>query len=234
MNTIFLLFFPRIKERVSFTNYHNISLFLTKYIYFKDYFNNSSASKNLALVNYGLGIKANNYFPEIFTDEEDAKEIKEFMEKNKLNEHKYICIVPLGNYVVSGEKYSAMLNVKKILQYIENKYSKYKIVFLGGKSDKEKIEKIFKNKNYAKTCDLKVEFNVRPTYLLCKKSALVIAPDGGPMHIAETAKANLLAFFLLGYTYPKYQGPLNKNSKIISQKAPLKEITKEIDRFLLQ
>ena len=209
MNSFFLLFLPGIRERVSFCNFHKLSLFLTKNIFLEDFYNRHLTLENLEIVNKGLGINSRDNTPEIATDSNDEKNADSFIKKNKLK--KYICICPGASHRAKQwpiEKFDIL--IKGIIK----KYPKYKILLIGGGEDRPVIDYLAKNEK----CISLVDANLREVYLLFKKSSLIITHEGGTMHIAGVSNTKLIV--LVGYTYPvmKHQKPLGKNLIILYHK----------------
>jgi ADP-heptose:LPS heptosyltransferase len=182
LNIFFLLWIPRIPKRVSYFNTTGGKPFLTHPIEFKQL--EHTINFDADLVAKGLGFKIKNYWPEIITDREDAQNVKKFLLKNNLTQ--FICICP-----------GATKEIKKwpkdrfngLIKRLNKKYPDLKIVVCGGGDERDLIMDLSKNKN----CIPLIDFNLRLLALLFRKSQLVIANDGGPMHLAWVSGAKLIA-----------------------------------------
>ena len=220
LNIFLFMFLPRIKYKIGFYKSP-----ISKY--FLDFYYKSIESKHetflvIDLLNKGLNLKCVTYWPEIDIDSKDKERLKHLIKEYSLK--KFICINPDASL---EQKQWGLENFDELIKFLSEKYPKYKIILVG--SDEKKINLLVK-KN-PKVISL-VKENLRIVYLLFKKSSLVIAPDGGPMHIAWTAKTNLIAII------PKYLNlnnisPLGKKSKVIHKeinKITVEEVKKEIKR----
>ena len=186
MNSFFLLYLGRVKNRISHVEYHPIiKTFLTKPLIFGK--QDSIFKDNKDLLQKGLGIKEKNKWPEIITDKDDEKEVNSFLNKNNLK--KYICVCP-----VAGLAYKQwdLKNFKDILIWFNKNYKNHKILLLGIAKDKGIIENLA---SYAKNSISSYNYNIRQMVLLFNKSQLVIAHDGGPMHSAWLTGSKTLALY---------------------------------------
>lgn len=191
MNSFFLLWLPGIKKRIGKIDNHKkkymqiiISLLLTIPIKIGYYLtNNHLIKENLEIINKGLNLNLRDYWPEIVIDKKDVKDIENFIKKNK--SQKYICLCP-----VARVKYKQwdLNNWKKLISQLEK--NKIKLFLLGVKKDKKTLKKLSKNN---KNCKIVIDFDLRKMSVLFKKSSLVIAQDGGPMHISWVSGARTLA-----------------------------------------
>ena len=206
INIFFLLNLARVKYKIGFYNRY-FSKFFLDYAYKKDRENKHVTFQRIDLINNALNLNSKNYWPEIATDKADKKKAGELIEKNKLK--KFICIVPDASLEV---KQWPLERFDEIIKYLRAHYNKYKIVLIG--ADKEKVEWLYKrNPTIIAPDEL---LNLRVSYLLFKRSDLVIAHDGGPMHMAWTSKANLIAL-MPKHLNLNYYGPLGRNVKILSE-----------------
>ena len=222
LNIFLFMFLSRIKYKIGF--YKSI---ISKY--FLNFYYKSIESKHetflvIDILNKSLNLKCSSYWPEIIVDKKDKTNFKKFLKKNKIQ--KFICINPDASLQT---KQWDLKNFDALIKFFGERYPKYKIILVG--SDKEKIN--FLVKKNPKVISL-VKKNLRIVYLLFKKSSLVIAPDGGPMHIAWTAKTNLIAL-IPRYLNLKNIKPLGRKSKIIYKKMDkitVEEVQKEIKKIL--
>ena len=219
-NIIFFLRLANVKYKIGFYNKYFSKLFLN-YAYKKDRLNKHVTFQRTDLINKALGLSSMDYWPDIATDSEDKKTADEFIRKNKLK--KFVIMVPDASLEY---KQWPLERFDIIIKYIKENYPKYKIVLLG--SDKEKINWL-KNKNSDVVIPSEL-LNLRITYLLFKRSELVVAHDGGPMHLAWAGRSNLIAL-MPKHLNIKYYGPLAKNSIVISDN--IKNIgTEEVERHI--
>ncbi len=202
INIILFLWLPRIKKRAGYFNLNGGIAFLTNPFLYRKI--EHTTKYDMDLVGKALGIKPENYFPEIVTDKKDKEKINKFIREHKLK--KYICICPGAT---NKSKQWNQYKFDKLIKQISKKYPKHKIILIGGKED-EKLINWLNNKN--KKCLKLINFNLRLLSLLFKKSQLVIANDGGPMHIAWVSEANLIALWgLKGYHQLTLMRPLKKS-----------------------
>jgi len=221
ITAFFFLWLARVKYRIGFYNNNLAKLFL--HYPQKKQRSKPAAWNRIDLINKGLGLTSKNYWPDIAVDSLDKKNVDDIIRKNKLN--KFICLLPFAAF----EK--KQLNKDKweeITQYLLKNYKDHKIIILGTKI-KKIDEFVRKNPGVIKL----VPLNLRELYLLFQKSRLVIAHDGGPMHLAWAGNSNLIGI-VADYINADFI-PLGENSKMI--KTDLKElgfesIKKEIDYFL--
>jgi len=230
-NIFFLLYLAKVKYKIGFYN-RKLSKLLLDYAYQKDRKMKHVTFQRIDLINKALNLNAKNYWPEIATDNEDEKSTTEFIKKNKLN--KYTCILPDASI---EERQWPLERWNKIIKYLHENYPKYKILILG--LDMKKISSLLEKNPHIIYPENPL--NLRELYLILKKSSLVISQDSGPMHLAWTAKANLIAL-ISGYIYrPKdlnklnYLHPLGKNAHTIYKdmdKITLQEVKEKIDFIL--
>jgi len=215
LNTIFLLWLSGIKNRISRTDAHPIiSIFLTNPISLnkKDHI----IKQNAQIIEKGLNINFENWNPEIKIDKEDIFSVNNFIKKNKLK--KYICIYPIVNLKY---KQWSLNNFERLIKWLR-KYN-LKILLFGTKKDEKMINHL---KKYNKNCLSIINFNLRQMPLLFKKSSLVIAQDGGPMHIAGASNSRLIAL-IPNFSDITYKiDPLGKNTVIIRDSDRIKVFTK--------
>ena len=204
-NIFLLLFLGRVKKRIGF--YHQkIGKIFLDYGEEKthwDKFKRHCTMARLDLINRALGLNSTNNWPEIATDEEDQKLLEELIEKNKLK--RFICIVPDAR----EDKQWPLEKFDEFIKKFEKKYPEKQIVILG--ADEEQIN--FLVKRNPKSIPL-IKENLRVLYLLFQKSDLVIAHDGGPVHISWVGKSRTLD--LIEKRLPlKWIQPLGENSRYI-------------------
>lgn len=230
-NIFFFLTLAKVKYKIGFYN-RKFSKVLLDYAYQKNRKDKHVTFQRIDLMNKALKLNAKNYWPEIATDKEDEKTAQSFLKKHRLKE--YICILPDASI---EERQWPLKNWDKVIKYINKKYPKYKILLLG--TDKKKRAYLIERN--ASLVFPENPFNLRILYIVLKKSQLVLAQDGGPMHLAWVAKAKLIAL-ISGYKHRSkrlsklnYLRPLGKNVYLIYKdmnEITLSEVQEKIDTLL--
>ncbi|MAG26903.1 hypothetical protein CMI47_15295 [Candidatus Pacearchaeota archaeon] len=224
---VFLLFYlGNVKYKIGFYN-RKLSKFFLHYAYKKDRKGMHSTVHRIDLLNKALGLSSKNYWPEIATDPSDLDLYKQIAKKNKLK--KYIVINPDASL---EKKQWSLDKFDQLIKHLKKSYPNYKILLAG--SDDKKISYLVKKNP---SCIPMINENLRVLYLVLKNSSLVIAQDGGPMHLAWVSKANLIAL-LSGYLGIEYTKPLGKNSTFLVSKKDstdsisLSELKNLVHKFL--
>ena len=230
-NIFFLLTMPKVKYKVGFYN-RSFSKYFLNYAYKKDRKRKHVTSQRIDLMNKALKLNSKDYWPEIATDKEDEIITNKFIKTNQLK--KFICILPDAS---TKEKQWPLEKWDKLIRYIKEKYPTYRVLLLG--TDQDKIS--FLLKRNPRTLTPSKPLNLRSVYLLFKKSSLIISHDSGPMHLAWTSKAKLIAL-ISGYKHRSkdlsklnYVKPLGKNSITIykdMKDIDIKEVRNKIDELL--
>jgi heptosyltransferase II len=184
MNIIFLLWLPGIRKRVSYFNASGGKSFLTNPIKYERL--EHTIKFDADLVAKGLDFKIKNYWPEIITDKSDENSVNKFLKENGLK--KYICICPGATNL--GKQWPVE-RFDALIKRLNTKLRDHVIILCGASSDSKIIDYLSKNKN---TLPL-MNFNLRLLSLLFKKSQMVIANDGGALHIAWVSGAKVLALW---------------------------------------
>ena len=207
-NIFFLMFLSGVKYRIGFYSQYYGKFFLNYSKTKKDYKNKKRhcVFQRLDLINNGLGLNRKNYWPEIWTDKEDERYTNELMKKHILKKKQFICIVPDASM---EKKAWPIKKFDKLIKALRKKYPKQKIILLG--TDSTKLE--FLKKSNPHTIML-IREPLRTVYCLFRKSSLVIAHDGGAMHIAWVGYTPTLGL-IEKYLPLKYIEPLGKNSHYI-------------------
>ncbi len=226
INIFSLLWLAGIKKRIGYYNLTGGKAFLTNPIKLKK--QKHTIKIDLDLVKEGLNLGKVNYYPEIITDKEDEKAVSRFIKEKDLKN--FICIVPGAKTRAKDRKWPEE-NFTELVKNFSKKYPNYKILLIGGSEDKTLIDNLTLNKN----CLPIINFNLRELSIIFKKSKMVIANDGGPMHIAWVSGAELI--FLWGSVNPITMRAL-KNSVIIMDKnhdiskISLERVEKEINKII--
>lgn len=224
LNTFFLLYLGNVKYKIGF--YDGLfTRFLSGYFESKD-INNHETMNMLKILNNGLGINAENNWPDIAVDSNDIKEAEDFIKQNKLR--KFICIVPDSG---TPSRQWPLEEFDKVIKYIKENYPCYKIVLSG--VDEEKMGWLMeRNPGMIKLGKV----NIRMIYPFLKKSSLTISLDTGTAHIAWAGRTNLITI-LMKASIPekKNTAPLNKNSRIVlesEEKIKAEKVIEAVDFFL--
>jgi len=219
---MFFMYFSKIKIRTGYFSFNGGRPFLTHPIEYKTEIHSSISE--LELVKKALGIKINDYSQEIITDKNDVEELNNFLKKHDIK--KFICIVPDASF---EKKQWALEKFDKLIKFLNKKYPLYKIIIVG--SDDNKISWLVKRNP---SCISLIKGNLRVNYLLFKKSSLVIAHDGAPMHLSWIADANLIAL-IPKHMNLKHIGPSGQKSHVIYKEMKdisVEDVEKEISKIL--
>ncbi|MBU0761302.1 MAG: hypothetical protein KJ600_05655 [Nanoarchaeota archaeon] len=230
MTLFFFLYLGRIKKRVAYYDhpFNKSKRFLTDALPYKNNITIHASINDLNLVNFALNMDNKDNWPDIVTDKEDVNNLKAFVNQDSNMLKPFICIVPDAS---SERKQWSLNKFNNIIKYIRGGYPEYDIFLVG--SNAKKINYLWKRNRGAIRC---INQSLRMVYLLFKRSNLIIAPDGGPMHLAWAAKTKLIAL-IPKYLSLEHMGPLNKNSHVIySEISEIKtdEIKKLIDNILIR
>ena len=225
-NIFFLLFLGGVKYNIGFYTNKLSKLFLD-YAHLKDF--KGHASNNMVeMMNEGLRINSKNLWPEIAVSKHDIKEIKKFIKENKISKSISLCVDSSHKL-----KQWPLDRFDEIIKYLHKNYPAYKILLLS--IDKNKIYYLIKKNPF---CIPLLNQNLRFIFLLFKMNKLVIAPDGGMMHLAWVSKTNLIAFIPPSIALEHFEQikPLGKNAKIIFKELKnikTDEIKNLIDKILI-
>lgn len=224
-NIFFLLFLAGVKKRVGMFNRDFSRIFLYSGIKKDRSLGNHCIFLRLRLMNEVLGIKTNNYWPSIITTKEDEKVLNNLLKENKIQKGKYIVLIPDASY---PEKQWPFDEWNKLIKYLLKNYPLYKIVITGG--DLKKLGWFSRNGSI-----ILLKADLRAAYLLLKNSSLVIAQDGGPMHMAWASKSKIIAIIAEGRIPVHYFQPLGKNAYTLAanvKKLKAEEVIPHVDKFL--
>jgi len=204
----------KIKKKIGFIE-HNLSRWLLDFSMIRD--KNLHESKLiLELLNKSLKINAKNPFPDIQTDKDDFLELKKLETQDSLK--KIICICPDAS---DEKKQWPLDNFVELIKYLHIRHPHHKIILIG--ADSKKINYLVENNNF---CLQLIKKNLRLSYLLFKRSSMVISLDGGAAHIAGASGAR--TFVLIpGYLRPDHVKPLGKSVEIIFTPEDIKDIDLE-------
>lgn len=225
-NLFFLLFLAGVKLRAGMYNRKAWRIFLHDGIKKDRSPGNHCIFLRLRLMKEVLGIKTKNYWPSIVTTKEDELSISNTLKENSLKKGKYIVLIPDASY---PEKQWPFEEWNKLIRYILKNYPDKKIVITG--ADMEKLS-WFKKRNKS---IILLKTYLRAAYLLLKYSSLVIAQDGGPMHMAWASKAKVIAIIAAGRIPVHYFQPLGKNADTMAsyvKKLKYEEVIPHVEKAL--
>lgn len=185
--SFFLLWLSGIKRRIGKAdNYHNkflnwlTSIFQTEPIITNYYTNTRHITRENLFILNSLKLNINKNFPEIFVTKDDESRINNFIQEKGIKD--YIAIFPLTD---APSKQWPINYFEEILKWLRQ--FNYDIVLVGTRKHQEDLEKMAK---FNSKCRVATNFNLRELFVLFKKSKMLLAQDGGPFHIAWTAKTN--------------------------------------------
>lgn len=163
-----------------------------------------------------IGIKNPEEIKEVFVSSRGEKKAEEFLRQNNISQNHLL----IGISLTAGNKVKEWGddNFKELAKQLVEKYNA-KIIFLGAKSDEERIDKaIFdldKN-NFLKAID----FSLEDLPSLIKRLKLLIAVDTGPIYIAHALKIPLID--IIGPVDPTEQPPEDEASVLVRPPAHIK------------
>ena len=162
-------------------------------------------------------INTNNYHSEISFDDEEIKNVEEFLADNNFDENKYL----VGLHVGAG-KLPNRWSLQKYKSLMNRLNSDYSINFYltGSKTDKDEI-------NYlANELDFKIGLFInRPipeVAALISKSDLFISNDTGIMHVSGTTDTPQISIF--GPTNPFHWAPIGSNKYFIRKSELIEDV----------
>lgn len=160
-----------------------------------------------------LGCSIEDRCYEFFLSEEDKKFAEDFWDKKGFKRGEWIvCLNPGGNWVPKrwpGDNFVQLAD-RLIREY------QAKIIFSGSKDDILLIKEItlmMEQKEFIVSAGYT---NLKQAAAIFKKAHLMVSADSGPLHIAASVGANVLALF--GPTSPVITGPIGKGKIIVLQK----------------
>lgn len=202
-NIFFLLFFGNIKYKIGFyTNFFS-KLFLD-FSKYKDFKGPASLSM-VKMLNEALETNYSDIWPKIDADNKDRKELAVFLKKYNVKKSISICVDASNE-----SKQLPLEEYDKFIKKIHENFPKHKIFLIG---INEKILSNLWEKN--KHCTKLFKRDLRFIFLFFERNNLVVAPDGGLMHLAWAAKSNLIA--LIPPNILEDTRPLGQNSYIIKK-----------------
>jgi heptosyltransferase-1 len=159
-----------------------------------------------------LGIKVNSIPPLLVPEasEEEKEKVSDFIEKNNLNSSKIVVFhIGAGNIFRDWGK-DNLIELTKML----SQRSEIRIVLVGATKDQKRAKQIIK-KSDAPLFSLVGELGLKELRELINRSDLFVGPDSGPMHLAASTDAPIVAYF--GPTLPAHFRPWKADSLIIEK-----------------
>ncbi len=150
----------------------------------------------------GIKVQTEDEKTEIFLSEKDELFAQEFAEKNKLSP-KTIGLVPGGaknpGQELDLKRWPVEHFITLIKLLLKNQPNSNLILF-GGPGDKEVSERIHsalqeQKINTKNIIDIIGKTSLHETAALMRKCQIIVTPDSGPLHIAATGQAKVVALF---------------------------------------
>lgn len=196
---------------------YNISFVVSKYQEGFDYSIPNPGNMHMAVKNFELlklvdVKKPDRLETDIFPGREDEAWADMFLESQGVTAFDTLVgISPGGGWFLNWWPWEKYAQLGKMLA----KYDKsIKLVLVGGKAEKEVIEKI-KSNSACDFIDASGKTTLQQLSALYGRMRLVVCNDGGTMHIATTAKAPLVALF---GPSPDWFYPVGNDNIIIHKK----------------
>ena len=202
MNILFYLFLGNVKNRISYYNLNGGKAFLTHPIFYDKKMN--FCSENMVMLNKALGLDMKDFYPRIATDNNDKKDVNQYIKDNGLGNFIVVC----PGATAKSKKWSSV-KFKKFVEMFSKKHPEYKIVVSSGPGDEELVRYVCGNN---KNCIPQIGYNLRKIGLFLKKAKAVIANDGGVRELAWMAGGKVIG--LAGPLDLEIHAPLG-DSKVI-------------------
>jgi len=159
------------------------------------------------------GLKVEDRYPEFFVNEEDAKFVEDFLNKNLIKKEDFLVAINTGgNWQPKrwSKEYWAILADRLIGDF------KAKVMITGSQNDLP-LAKEIKGLMMAKPIIASGIFSLKHFGALTRRADLFITADSGPLHIANAAGCKRI-IALFGPTHPSITGPYpQKNVTILSK-----------------
>lgn len=198
-----------IKERIGY-NYKNRGRFLTKKIGLTGYSQKHIAEYYNDLL-FFLGIEPKFKNLELYVNEKDKCSVNELLAKNGINNTDFLVgVIPGGGKSWGKDAFLKHWQTDKFSalgdKIVEN--YKAKIIILGDSSEADIALKLKSQMNH-ETVDLSGKTSLGELAALLERMSLVIANDGGPLHMAVALGRKTVSFF--GPVDPNVYGPYPPN-----------------------
>lgn len=231
LNSLFLLYIPKIKTRVGYYNINGGKPFLTHPILYSKIVH--GLKEDMELLEKAFNIKIKKVMPELSYDREDKKKTESFLKENGIS--KYIMVVP--GTTVENKRWP-IPKVAEFIRRFHEKYPSYKILISGPERDREIID--FLCKGNESFCVQEIgKLNLREFGIALKKAKEIIANNGAGTDIGWVAGGNLV--YLAGPVSLKIDLPLKKTKILRHEIRPdygdvslitVEEVMKAVDEFI--
>jgi len=159
------------------------------------------------------GLKVEDRYTEFYYSDEDARFVREFLQKNSAGKDDLLVVInPGGNWLSKRwpKEYWAQLSDR----LIEDLGAK--VVITGGHNDLSLAGQIRERMRF-KPIIACGAFNIKQLGALSKEAGVFITADTGPLHIANSVGAKKI-IALFGPTSPQITGPYPSKNVVILQK----------------
>lgn len=154
-----------------------------------------------------LGLEIITSTPKFYINDVHREFAENFFSENDLNRYKTIGINPSGTWPTK------VWYPEKFIELIRLFGNGFKFVLFWGNKKELDVARKIQSDSGGKSV-LIPDVNLKYLGAIVQKCNVFLTNDTGPMHIASALGCNIVAIF--GPTNPKLQGPLNKNSVVVS------------------
>jgi len=183
-----------IRKRVGY-NYKNRGRFLTKKIYFQGYEKKHVIEYYLELLN-SIGVKPKYIKTELALNKNQKNKAEIFLKERGVNSSELlIAIAPCGGASWGRDSYRKHWPKEKFAELADKLINKYRarIIFAGAGSEKQVIDDI--ERLMQKSCIKAIDLPLIEFLALLERSAILVANDGGPMHIGVFLGVKTVSIF---------------------------------------
>jgi ADP-heptose:LPS heptosyltransferase len=162
-------------------------------------------------------INTNNYHSEISFDDEEMKNVEEFLSDNNFDENKYL----VGLHIGAG-KPANRWSLEKYISLINRLNSEYSINFYltGSNADKDDIKYLVKELSFK--VGMFINRPIPEVAAIISKSELFISNDTGIMHVSGTTDTSQISIF--GPTNPFNWAPIGPNKYFIRKSELIEDV----------
>ena len=208
--------FLNIPRRIGF-NFKNRGLFLTQALALVNGYEGQHVIDFYCELGRFIGLEIEDRFPEFYLSREDREEASKVLSENSISpSSRFIAAAPGG-----GESWGKDAGLKRwpVASFLEMfKFMKHRIGFegvlvLGSQAERELGEEI-QRESSVPAVNLCGELSLGGCAAVLEKSSLLVANDGGLVHLAHTLRVPLAAFY--GPADPQVYGPYPPNPEAIA------------------
>ena len=206
----FFSWFAGIKKRIGY-NYKNRGKFLTKKIKFQGYEEKHVIEYYLDLLDL-IGIKPKYRQTEIVLSQDQIKKAKDFLKQQEVDDNELvIAIAPCGGASWGRDSYRKHWPKENFVALADKLIDKYqaRVILAGSSNEKEAIEKI--ESLMQKSCIKAINLPLMDFLALLKSSTVLIAKDGGPLHMGVFLGVKTVSIF--GPVNDLVYGPYPRDEK---------------------